>query len=181
MTRNNKILAGIVITTIVITMLRKKIYTALNTTPFGAISDKLFNLIAKFEGYVSVPVWDYLQYSVGYGGGYNWDEKRPVIKTDVINKETAKRWLLEEAKKKYDFVMSKVKVPVTENQLLAMASFTYNVGDGAFASSNLLKLLNLNADKQLVANEFDKWRIAGGKVNAGLVNRRAAEKKLFLS
>jgi lysozyme len=181
MTRNTKILASIVITTIVINMLRKKMATALNDTPFGAISDKLFNLIAKFEGYVSVPVWDYLQYSVGYGSGYNWDAKRPVIKTDIIDKATARRWLLEEAKKKYDFVMSKVKVPVTENQILAMASFTYNVGDGAFASSNLLKLLNSGADKKIVANEFDKWRIAGGKVNPGLVNRRKQEKTIFLS
>ena len=45
MTRDKKILTGIVITTIVLLMLRKKIATALNNTPFGTISDKLFNII----------------------------------------------------------------------------------------------------------------------------------------
>jgi hypothetical protein len=45
MTRDKKILTGIVITTIVLLMLRKKIATALNNTPFGAISDRLFNVI----------------------------------------------------------------------------------------------------------------------------------------
>jgi lysozyme len=181
MTRNRKILAGIVITTIVLMMLRKKIATALNNTPFGAISDKLFNVISKFEGFIAVPVWDYMQYSVGYGSGYNWDAKRPVLKTDIVDKETAKRWLLAEAQDKYDFVMSKVKVPVTDNQLLALASFTYNVGENAFAGSTLLKLLNNGTNKDIVAQQFDRWVNAGGKVNKGLEGRRKAEKQLFLT
>ena len=181
MTRDKKILTGIVITTIVLMMLRKKIATALNNTPFGAISDKLFNVISKFEGFIAVPVWDYMQYSVGYGSGYNWDAKRPVLKTDIVDKETAKRWLLAEAQDKYDFVMSKVKVPVSDNQLLALASFTYNVGENAFAGSTLLKLLNNGTNKDVVAQQFDRWVNAGGKINKGLEGRRKAEKQLFLS
>ena len=181
MTRNKKILAGIVITTIVLMMLRKKIATALNNTPFGVVSDKLFNVISKFEGFIAVPVWDYMQYSVGYGSGYNWDAKRPVVKTDIIDKATAKRWLLAEAQDKYDFVMQNVRVPVTDNQLLALASFTYNVGENAFAGSTLLKLLNNGTNKDVVAQQFDRWVNAGGKVNKGLEGRRKAEKQLFLS
>jgi len=180
MTGEKKILTGLVITTIVILMLRKKIATALNNTPFSFISDKLFNLISNLEGkYQSVPSWDYMQYSVGYGSGYNWDAKRPVIKTDVIDLTTAKRWLLLEAQDKYDFVMSKIRVPVTDNQLLALSSFTYNVGENAFAGSTLLKLLNNGTNKDTVSKQFDLWINAGGKPNPGLINRRNAEKKLF--
>ena len=82
---------------------------------------------------------------------------------------------------KYDFVMSKVKVPVTDNQLLALASFTYNVGENAFAGSTLLKLLNNGTNKDVVARQFDLWVNAGGKLNKGLQGRRSAEKQLFLS
>jgi len=32
----------------------------------------------------------------------------------------------------------------------------------------------------MVASEFPKWRRAGGRILAGLVRRRAAEKALFL-
>lgn len=182
MTKNQKILTGIAITTIILFMLRKKIAAALNNTPFAAISDRLFNVISQLEGkYQAVPVWDYMQYSVGYGSGYNWDAKRPVIKTDVIDQATAKRWLLLEAQDKYNFVMSKIKVPVTDNQLLALSSFTYNVGEGAFANSTLLKRLNAGENKANVATEFDKWIYAGGKVSDGLKNRRNAEKALFLA
>ena len=182
MTKNQKILTGIAITTIILFMLRKKIAAALNNTPFASISDRLFNVISQLEGkYQAVPVWDYMQYSVGYGSGYNWDAKRPVIKTDVIDQATAKRWLLLEAQDKYNFVMSKIKVPVTDNQLLALSSFTYNVGEGAFANSTLLKRLNAGENKANVATEFDKWIYAGGKVSDGLKNRRNAEKALFLA
>jgi lysozyme len=181
MTRNKKVLTGIIITTIVLIMLRKKIATALNNTPFGAISDKLFNIISNYEGFIAIPVWDYMQYSVGYGSGYNWDAKRPVNKTDIIDKATAKRWLILEAQDKYDFVMSKVRVPVTDNQLLALSSFTYNVGESAFAGSTLLKLLNNGTNKDVIAKQFDLWVNAGGSVNKGLVGRRKAEKQLFLS
>jgi len=181
MASNKKVLATLVITTIVIFMLRKRIATALNNTPFALVSDKLFNVLSSLEGFIAIPVWDYMQYSVGYGSGYNWDQKRSVLKTDVIDKETAKRWLLLESQDKYDFVMSKVRVPVTDNQLLAMASFTYNVGEDAFSNSTLLRLLNEGLSKDKVALQFDRWVYAGGKVSNGLKKRRNAEKQLFLS
>ena len=181
MASNKKVLATLVITTIVLYMLRKRIATALNNTPFALVSDKLFNVIASLEGFIAIPVWDYMQYSVGYGSGYNWDAKRPVVKTDIVDKETAKRWLLAEAQDKYDFVMQNIRVPVTDNQLLALASFTYNVGENAFAGSTLLKLLNNGTNKDIVAQQFDRWVNAGGKVNTGLQGRRKAEKQLFLS
>ena len=50
MASNKKVLATLVITTIVLYMLRKRIATALNNTPFALVSDKLFNVISKFEG-----------------------------------------------------------------------------------------------------------------------------------
>jgi len=181
MASNKKVLATLVITTIVLYMLRKRIATALNNTPFALVSDKLFNVISSLEGFIAVPIWDYMQYSVGYGSGYNWDQKRPVIKTDIIDKATAKKWLLLEAQDKYEFVMNKVRVPVSDNQLLAMASFTYNVGEDAFAKSTLLRLLNEGQNKDIVAKQFDRWVYAGGKVSNGLKKRRIAEKQLFLS
>jgi lysozyme len=182
MTKKDKqILATIVVGSIIIIMLRKRIATYLNKTPFAVVSDKLFNLIGSFENFTPVAEWDYKQWSIGYGSGYNWDENRDVRKGDVIDKETAKRWLLKEAAQEFDFVKRVVKVPITDNQLMALASFSYNLGQGALQKSTLLRLLNEGYNKQAVASEFDKWVYAGGVKLKGLVNRRAAEKQLFLS
>lgn len=162
-------------------MLKTKLAKSLTNTKFGALSDKLFNLIGGLENFTPVAEWDFKQYSIGYGSGYNWDLKRDVQKGDIIDKETAKRWLLYEAQNNFDQVMQMVKVPINDNQLLALSSFAYNVGNNALQNSTLLKLLNNGTNKPAVASEFDKWVYAGGKVSPGLKNRRAAEKKLFLS
>ena len=181
MNRKQKLVTGIAITTIILLMLRKKIATALNTTAFANISDSLFNVISSFEGFYAVPYWDRTGYSVGYGSQFNWDQNRPVAKTDVIDKSTAKNWLLQEAQQDFNFVQSKVRVPITDNQLLALSSFSYNIGRGAFESSTLLELLNNGTDINTVASQFDRWTKSGGLVNKGLIARRKAEKTLFLS
>ena len=182
MTKKNKqIVTTLVVGTIIILMLRKRIATYLNKTPFGVVSDKLFNFIGSFENFTPVAEWDYQQYSVGYGSGFNWDQNRPVQKGDIIDKETAKRWLLKEAAQEFDFVKRVVKVPLTDNQLVALSSLSYNIGQGALQNSTLLKLLNLGYNKPAVASEFDKWVYAGGVKSKGLINRRNAEKQLFLS
>lgn len=181
MTKNKKVVTGIIVTAVLLYMFRKQLATALNKTPFGSVSDKLFNLISGFEGFDQVAVYDVNGYAVGYGSHYNWDAKRPVQKGDIITKDTAKQWLLNEAQQNFSFVKSIVKVPINDNQLIALSSFAYNVGNGALQNSTLLKYLNNGVDKQTVANEFDKWTLAGGVVNNGLKNRRKAEKALFLS
>jgi lysozyme len=71
-----------------------------------------------------------------------------------------------------------VKVPLTQNQFDALVDFAFNLGNGALLGSTLLKLLNQKNYAGAQA-EFAKWNRAGGKVNAGLTRRRAAEAKLF--
>ncbi len=72
-----------------------------------------------------------------------------------------------------------VKVPLNQHEFDALVSFVYNVGAGNFASSTLLRLLNLGK-RQAAAAEFDRWVRGGGVVLPGLVNRRNAEQALFL-
>lgn len=74
-----------------------------------------------------------------------------------------------------------VKVPLTDDQRGALASFVFNLGPGALASSTLLRKLNLG-DATAPA-EFERWVYAtvNGKPTKlpGLVARRAAEQALF--
>jgi lysozyme len=123
----------------------------------------------------------YGTWTIGYGSTTMWDLNRPVQQGDTIDAATAQRYLEIEANKDLNAVRSLVKVPVTNNQLVAMASFAYNEGIGAFETSTMLSLLNAGTDKNTVANEFDRWIYANGQISQGLVNRRNAEKSLFLS
>lgn len=66
----------------------------------------------------------------------------------------------------------------TENQLSAMISLAYNIGLGNFGESTLLKK-HKAGDYAGAAAEFDRWSRANGKVMAGLVRRRKAEREMY--
>ncbi|MGY0794275.1 lysozyme [Azospirillum argentinense] len=75
-----------------------------------------------------------------------------------------------------------VKVPLTDRQRGALASFVFNLGAGSLQESTLLILLN-RGDYKGAAGQFGRWVFAtvnGKKVELeGLKKRRAAEKALF--
>lgn len=71
-----------------------------------------------------------------------------------------------------------VKVPLAQHEYDALVSFIFNVGGGNFGKSTMRTCLN-ELRYEDAADEFPKWRLAGGKVMRGLVRRRAAEKLIF--
>jgi GH24 family phage-related lysozyme (muramidase) len=148
---------------------------------FKGTEEQVFKFIAKLESFFPKAYWDYAQWSVGYGSGFNWDTNTKVTKDTVVDQATAKRWLLAEANKNMVTINKYVKVPLNANQRTALAAFAYNVGDGGFIGSSLLKKINANAPRAEIEAAWKMWRLAGGVVNQGLINRRAAEIKLFFS
>ncbi|MBK1423845.1 lysozyme [Yersinia pseudotuberculosis] len=73
-----------------------------------------------------------------------------------------------------------VKVPLSKYQKAALYSFTYNIGQGAFTKSTLLKKLN-TGDIKGACDELRRWTYAGGKPWKGLQNRREIERELCLA
>lgn len=71
-----------------------------------------------------------------------------------------------------------VTVPMTDEEWIAVASFSFNLGWQALRESTLLRKLNAG-DKVGAAAEFQRWVNAGGRPLPGLVVRRAREARLF--
>lgn len=65
-------------------------------------------------------------------------------------------------------------------QLAAASSLAYNIGIGAYCRSTAAKFFN-TGDLRSGCNQFARWRMAGGVVVQGLVNRRKAETELCLT
>lgn len=110
--------------------------------------------------------------TIGYGHTHN------VKLGDTCTQQQADEWLEDDFFYATSDVKSVVKVPLTDNQLDALASFVFNLGVRKLIQSTLLKKLNAK-DYTGAANEFDKWVFAAGKKLNGLIARRAEEKKLF--
>lgn len=72
-----------------------------------------------------------------------------------------------------------VRVLLSQEQYDSLVSFVFNVGEGAFLRSTLLRKLNAG-DCTGAAAEFSKWNKAKGQILPGLVIRRAHEQKQFL-
>lgn len=73
-----------------------------------------------------------------------------------------------------------VRVPMTQGHFDALVDFAFNLGIGALANSTLLRLFNAG-DTDGASKQFGRWVHAGAGILPGLVTRREAERKLFLS
>jgi len=71
-------------------------------------------------------------------------------------------------------VNAAVTVALNQNQFDALVSFTFNVGEGAFRGSTLLKLLNQGQYSEVPA-QLRRWVRDNGQIVQGLVNRREKE------
>lgn len=102
----------------------------------------------------------------------------------TITEAQAEALFLQDIADTLQVVEKAVKVPVTNNQFGALASFAFNVGDAAFLASTLLKRLN-TPDFAAIPGELAKWiktTVGGVKVTSkGLIRRRAAEVNLWSS
>lgn len=65
-----------------------------------------------------------------------------------------------------------------DDNLCAIADFSYNLGLGALRASTLRRRLN-SGDLEGARKELSKWIYGGGRVLRGLVIRRAAEAALL--
>ena len=72
-----------------------------------------------------------------------------------------------------DAINDSVTVGLEQCQFDALASFVFNVGNGAFSSSTMLKKINLG-QFELVPAQFDRWHIP-----PEITRRRNGEREQF--
>jgi lysozyme len=138
------------------------------------------DLITEFEGFVDhwyqdpVGIW-----TVCYG--HTDAAGTPFYATSkdkVFSKAEGREILAKDLRDVEAVVRNAVRVAINENQIGALVSFTFNVGEGNFTKSTLLKKVNAGMFVD-AATEFARWNKAKGKVLKGLTRRRAAEADLF--
>jgi lysozyme len=138
------------------------------------------NLIKNFEGLslksykCPAGVW-----TIGYGNtSYLKKFKNPEKIT--ITKNQACDLLSEDVEKYFKCVNQKLAEICNARQIAALTSFVFNVGQGAFTRSTLLKtIINEPSNGSKIKYQFARWNKIDGKVNAGLTKRRDLESKFY--
>ncbi len=98
----------------------------------------------------------------------------------TCTQQQAMAWLILDTHSAVQTVNDLVQIQLNQAEFDACCDFVFNLGAGAFARSTLLRLLNAD-DIQGAADQFELWDHCDGQVVAGLLRRRLAERKEFLS
>ena len=145
------------------------------------VNESGIRLIKASEGYSATPymcqanVW-----TIGFGSTVDKNYHSVTKNHPQIDVDYANDLFYRDIKVFSRSVLSDVKVLINDNQLSALTSLAYNIGQGAFRASTLLRKLN-RGDFDGCSNEFWRWRRANGEISAGLVKRRKLERNLFMS
>lgn len=104
----------------------------------------------------------------------------------VATKEQCERLLIEDLQIAQAAARKHIKVPMDRNQIDAYTDFVFNVGEGAFANSTMLKKANAG-DRSGSCKEFYRWVYVGKRDCrlsssncSGIPKRRDAEAALCL-
>lgn len=114
--------------------------------------------------------------TIGYGS--TGDHVKPGM---VITEAQAEE-LLKKDLARFEKAVAELCPIATDNQFSALVSLAFNVGEGEGGlKTSTLRRKHNEGDYVGAANEFARWRFAGGRELPGLVKRRAAEAALYRS
>lgn len=140
------------------------------------------SLIRKWEGFrpdaykCSAGRW-----TIGYGSTYLTTKGRKVEEGDTITVDVAEvelnAYVNDLVKTRFES-LEKVYGELPTELKESLCSLAYNVGVGCLNSETFKKALEKKSILDM-ADWFRKWRLVGGEVNKGLVNRRRDEIRNF--
>lgn len=131
----------------------------------------LVEMVKQFEGFNPKRYWDHSQYSIGFG-----TKAKPGDKAISRSEAEARlRAALAQAAAEVDAAAAGKGIVLTGKQRDALTSFHYNTG----AIARVFQRSEGNAGA--IPDIIQEWRLAGGKVQPGLVTRRRTEANLYAS
>jgi lysozyme len=145
-------------------------------------------LIKEFEGcHLSAypdPLSGGLPITIGWGSTRDFAGK-PFKLGDKISQKVADDLLINQIKKEFIPALSKIPYwsEMNDNQRGALLSFAYNLGAGFYNSSNFNTISRHLREKNwgMIPKVLEMYRNPGSNVEAGLLRRRKAEGKLWVS
>jgi len=147
------------------------------TTPTANAIELATPLIVKWEGFSAKPYYCSAGVlTIGFGSTFLADGTRVSASTPAIGKEEALGLL----QFHLEAVYAKLQLRTTSERDAALLSFAYNLGLGALRSSTLWRL-HRTGNYEPAAQEFPKWKFAGGRPLRGLLLRRIDEQQLYTS
>lgn len=110
--------------------------------------------------------------TIGFG------HTKGVQEGQTISQDQADSFLQDDCIQSEIEVQTHIRVPLTDNQFSALVCLVFNCGQAPLLHTLGAKLNE--GDYAAAADQFNAWHFCKGNSIEGLVDRRAAEKALFL-
>ena len=147
--------------------------------PQMTVSEAGIGFIKEMEGFSPYRVWDYSQYSIGYGTGCGAGDYPNGITREQAD-ALLRRKLTTFDDRLNEFIL-KYNLPLAQNQYDALVSFSYNLGTSWLRGCRLATLLTEGRFTEAeFASAMGVWCHTGSSVNTVLLRRRIREIQMFL-
>ncbi len=180
-----RIISIVLVAVLVLGVLSMVAVEAFGVTQY-VTSDACVDIIKQNEGFCAKPIWDYAQYTVGYGTRCP-DDMLAYYKEHGITEAEAvtllRNHLAAVEKEINEKLIVKYNKELTQNQFDALVSFSYNCGTGWLYHPEYTftkAILNGETGAELIRC-FALWCSAGGEVLTYLLNRRLSEANIYLN
>ncbi len=149
-------------------------------------SDACIAMIKQMEGFCRYPMWDYAQWTVGYGTRCP-DDMLAYYKANGITEAQAEN-LLRNFLDRFETeinekLVKKHNLQLTQNQFDALVSFSYNCGTAWMYSTTgtFYKAIVEGYTGNDLVRAFALWCSAGDEVQLFLIRRRLSEANMYLN
>ena len=142
------------------------------------------DLIDSEEGFVDHPYVDPVTHgepiTIAYGSTHYCDGTKVTMDDDNVTKEQGSEMLLCYLNNIILPDLQKhIKVDLNQNEIDALGSLIYNIGDYGFDNSHVLIDINQGILDGDLETRWKAWNKAAGKINPDLVRRRQHEYNYF--
>lgn len=152
-------------------------------------SQNLISFLKQEEGFNDIPYQKKGDRpTIGYGTTFyivNGKEIPVTLKDKPITPEEGERLMIDYLNKKVMPSLNKYlkNAPMNQNQIDALVSVMYNMGNKGFLDTQLFTKASLSPNSPEISKLFmsDKIATVGGQVSQGLKNRRKRELELYVS
>ena len=143
-------------------------------------SEACITMLKNMEGFLKYPVFDYSQYSVGYGSACNKDDYPDGI--TVEEADALLRAYVVELERALKIFADRYDILFSQNQFDALILFTYNCGPNWVNSDGEFRRAVI---ENKAGNHFiyaaTLWSSAGNQLHMGILERRLLESNLYLN
>lgn len=146
-------------------------------------SEDCISLLKKMEGFLPKPVWDYEQYSVGYGCAVTGEEKTKYDKTPITESEAdalLRKYVSVAEKKINQFAESNGR-SFQQKEFDALILFTYNCGTTWLTEGDFKNIVIAGKYNNEFLSAIASWCKTKEGIDTGLLNRRLCEANVYIN